>query len=257
MHPILFRLGPIRICTYGLMIAIGFLSAIAIIVYTAKRESLNTERLIDLAFFVILSGIVGARLLYVIMNLPEYLRSPLKIINITEGGLVIYGGIIAALIITIILIRRYSLPFWRTVDILTPALALAQGIGRIGCFFAGCCYGLPTQRPWGVIFRNPDSLAPLGVTLHPTQIYHAISNFSIFIILFYILRKRKDFDGQIFSLYLCLYPAGRFIMEFFRADSMIKLFGIINLTQGISLLVILGGICLYFGRKYYLTHLKV
>lgn len=249
MHPILFRIGPFTLYTYGFMIAVAFLVTISLIYYEAGREGLETAKFADFGFFVIISGIIGARLLYVLTNPSEYLKHPLKIIMIWEGGLIFYGGILAAMVTSIFLLKRYCLPFWQTMDVLAPALALAQAIGRIGCFMAGCCYGRISSLPWSVAFNNPNTLAPMGVDLHPTQLYHMFANLTVFSILFYILRKKRRFTGQVFCLYLCLYPVGRFLVEFFRGDSHIYLLGILNLTQVISIIILLSGIYLYFWRN--------
>lgn len=249
MHPILFSLGPVTLYTYGLAMALAFLAAIGIIFKEAKRENIDTTKLSDLGFTLIISGIIGARILFVIVNLPEYLSKPMKIIMVWEGGLIFYGGILGALLAGIIFIKRHSLPFWQVVDILAPALILAQAIGRIGCFMAGCCYGHATSLPWGVKFTNPNTLAPMGIFIHPTQLYHFFANITIFFLLYYFLRKKRTFTGQIFCLYLCLYPIGRFLIEFFRGDSRTFLIGPINLTQVISIVIFLGGIYLYLWRK--------
>jgi phosphatidylglycerol:prolipoprotein diacylglycerol transferase len=134
-------------------------------------------------------------------------------------------------------------------DVLAPPLVLAQAIGRMGCFMAGCCYGKPTEFPWAVTFKNPNTLAPMGVPLHPTQLYHSIANLIIFCILFFFIRKRKQFNGQILCLYLCMYSIARFFLEFFRGDIKIHVIGPLNLTQGFSLIIFLTGIALYWWLK--------
>jgi phosphatidylglycerol:prolipoprotein diacylglycerol transferase len=134
-------------------------------------------------------------------------------------------------------------------DVLAPALILAQGIGRIGCFMSGCCFGRPTELPWSVTFNNPNTLAPIGVSLHPTQLYHSFANFTVFFILFFLIVKRKHFTGQIVCLYLCLYSIARFFLEFFRGDAKIHLAGPLNLTQGISFIIFLTGFFLYWWLK--------
>ncbi|MBN2373897.1 prolipoprotein diacylglyceryl transferase [bacterium] len=249
MHPILFKIGPLTIYTYGLMIAVAFLAAIILAYYEAGREGMETARFADLGFFVIISGIIGARALYVLTNPSDYIKNPLKIIMIWEGGLIFYGGILAAMATSIFLLKKYRLPFWQTMDVLAPSLAIAQAIGRIGCFMAGCCYGRVCNLPWAVTFNNPNTLAPMSIQLHPTQLYHAFANLTVFMILFYILRKNRRFTGQIFCLYLCLYPIGRFLVEFFRGDSYIYFLGALNFTQGISIIIFLSGIYLYFYRN--------
>ena len=251
MHPILFKLGPFTIYTYGFFLAVAFLAATWLVCRLAKSEGLDPAKLIDIGFFGILWGIIGSRIFYIFMNFSEYVHEPLKVIKIWEGGLVFYGGILGGILSTIILIRKYRLPFWKTLDILAPALALAQFIGRIGCFMAGCCYGRPTQCPWAVTFKHPNTLAPIGVSIHPSQLYHSFANLMVFLILFNIYKKRRQFPGQVFSFYLCIYSIARFLMEFFRGDKKIHLWGPLNLTQGISMILLICGIFLYrYLRSY-------
>ena len=163
-----------------------------------------------------------------------------------EGGLVFYGGILGGILSTIFFLKKYGLPFWKTMDVLAPPLVLAQAIGRIGCFMAGCCYGKTTELPWAVTFNNPNTLAPKGLHLHPTQLYHSIANLTIFCILFFFVRKRKRFNGQVLCMYLFLYPLARFFLEFFRGDPKIHLIGPLNLTQGFSIIIFLIGVYLYW-----------
>lgn len=249
MYPLLFKIGPITLYTYGLTMVVAFLAAISLIYHEAKAQGLETAKLADLGFFVIISGIIGARILYILMNPTEYFTHPLKIFKVWEGGLIFYGGILGAMVITIFLLKRYRYPFWQMMDILAPALVLAQGIGRIGCFMAGCCYGRSACLPWAVTFNNPNTLAPIGISVHPTQLYHSFANLTIFSILIFILKKKRHFTGQVFCLYLCLYPVGRTLVEFFRGDCHIHLFGLLNLPQCISIVIFTGGIYLYWWRK--------
>lgn len=246
MYPILFKLGPITIYTYGFALAVGFLAATWLVYHEAGKEGLDTEKLSNLVFYAILSGIIGSRVLFILMNPSEYLVHPLKIFKLWEGGLVFYGGILGGILATLFMMKKYRLPYWKTLDILAPGLIMAQAIGRMGCFMAGCCYGKSSDVPWAVIFKNPKTLAPIGIPLHPTQLYHSIANLTVFCVLFYIMRKRKSFSGQIFSLYLCLYSLARFWVEFFRGDSRIYIMGRLNLTQGFSLMIFLSGIFLYW-----------
>ena len=134
-----------------------------------------------------------------------------------KGGLVFYGGLLASVIFAWYYINKHQLPLWKLADVLAPSLALGQAIGRWGCFFAGCCYGIRTDVPWAITFSDPKSLAPLDVALHPTQIYLSLNSLIIFGILLF-LRKHKSFDGQVFWAYGILYSIGRFIIEYFRGD---------------------------------------
>jgi len=249
MHPVLFQIGPITIYTYGVFVACGFILGISLALRQAKREGYDPQIILDLAFYVILAGIIGSRIFYVIQNLSSYKGSPLSVWKIWEGGLVFHGGLLFAIPVAWILIKRQNFSFWGMLDLFAPSLAIGQALGRIGCFFAGCCYGLPTQLPWGVTFTDPKSLALQGIPIHPTQLYHLSACLMIFLILIFF-RKPSRFTGQLSCLYLSLHSAFRFIIEFFRGDPRYWLWNqTITLTQVISSIVFLLAIFLYFYFK--------
>lgn len=228
MHPILFEIpkiefgdwviGPVPIRMYGLMIGIGFLLGIYLASHRAKKEGLNPDRVLDMGVYLLLAAIVGSRALYVLTSLPEFAANPLAVFAIWKGGLVFYGGLLAAAPIGIWYMRRHGLPVWKTADIMAPSVALGHAFGRLGCFFAGCCYGAQCNGPVGVTFSDPHSLAPLGVPLYPTQLMESGGEFLIFGALL-ILSKYKKFDGRLFWLYVLFYAVLRFIIEFFRGDA--------------------------------------
>jgi phosphatidylglycerol:prolipoprotein diacylglycerol transferase len=217
MLPILFRCGPLTIHTYGVLVAAGFLLAYAYVLRAARRHGIETEAMADLFFYALLSALVGARLLYVALNWRLFLYDPLAVVKIWQGGLVFYGGFVAAVPVVAWRVRRLGLGLLVIADMAAPALALAQAVGRLGCLCAGCCYGRPTELPFAVIFHHPDSLAPLEQPLHPTQAYHAAANGLLFVILWQTARRRPR-PGLVAGLYLLLYPVGRFVIEFFRGD---------------------------------------
>ena len=217
MHPILFKIGPITIYTYGVLIATAFFLGLALAVIQARMEGEDLHKIMDLGFYILLSAVVGSRLLYIAVEFREYLSNPLRIFKVWEGGLVFYGGFIMAMAVVIIYVKKNEMSLWKVGDILAPSVAIGQGVGRLGCFFAGCCYGRETDVPWAVIFKNPNTLAPMDVHLHPTQLYDSANGFIIFAALL-ILRKFKKFDGQLFWTYTLLYAVGRFIVEIFRGD---------------------------------------
>ncbi len=237
MHPILFRIGPLTIHTYGVLVATGFFLGLGLAMKTAGREGIGKEQILDLGFFILIAALVGSRLLFVITEWRYYLKNPIGILKLWEGGLVFYGGLLLAIPVAIFYIRRHSLPLWKTADIFAPAIAIGHSIGRLGCFAAGCCYGKPTDLPWAVTFSNPECLTPKGVPLHPTQLYESIGEFAIFIVLM-ITRRAKSFDGQLFWLYVMLYAPLRFLVEFFRGDDIRGfIYGRISVSQGISAIV--------------------
>ncbi|MBU0545336.1 MAG: prolipoprotein diacylglyceryl transferase [Proteobacteria bacterium] len=217
MFPVLLKIGPISIFTYGFFIAIGFLAGIFLATKEAKRLGADPEKIMDLCFYILIAAIFGSRLFYVVTSPEIFLKDPVEILKVWNGGLVFYGGFIAALITGIIYLRAKNIPVWKTADIMAPSVALAHFFGRIGCFFAGCCYGKYCDLPWAVTFNHTDSLAPTGIPLHPTQLYSALNNLAIFFLLWFF-RKRKKYDGQIFWMYVLLYGITRPVIETFRAD---------------------------------------
>ena len=238
MYPVLFRLGPVTIHTYGFFIALGFLIGLWVAAYYAKKESIPHARIVDLGFYILIAALVGSRFFFIIINAPYYLDRPLEILKIWEGGLVFYGGVLLAIPTAFWFVKKHSLGIWRTADVFAPGLAIGHALGRLGCFFAGCCYGKTAEAlPWGVIFTDPECLAPTDLLLHPTQLYESAGELLNFIILISLM-KYKKFHGQLFLSYLVLYSVLRFIVEFFRGD--IERGFIINgisIAQGISALI--------------------
>ncbi len=235
MHPVLFRFGNMAIYTYGLFIALGFFMGMTLAKAEARRLGRNPDRITDLCFFTLLAAIVGSRLFYVITAPDAFLRDPVEVFRIWNGGLVFYGGFLGAMAVAFVYIRHYRLPGWETADIMAPGIAFGHFLGRIGCFFAGCCYGKVTDVAWSFSFYHPDSLAPTRVPLHPTQIYSALSNLAIFAILWSV-RKKKRFDGQIFWLYVLVYGLARSIIEIYRGDFRGQhILGALSVSQAIGI----------------------
>jgi phosphatidylglycerol:prolipoprotein diacylglycerol transferase len=249
MHPIFFKLGPITIHTYGVFIALAFLLALITAQRQAARVGINKEIIVDVGFYAILSAIVGSRLLFILYEYDYYIAHPLDIFKIWQGGLVFYGGLFAAVTVTIIYLRMKKIQVLKVADIFAPSIALGQGIGRLGCFSAGCCFGKPTTIPWGVTFTNKLSLIPehlLGVKLHPTQLYESFGAFIIFIFLFFF-QKRQTFKGQILFLYSMLYGILRFITEFFRAkETQEIILEKFSFSQTVSVVIFIGSVIMLF-----------
>lgn len=243
MHPILFRLGPLTLHTYGFLVAAGFLTGIAFAVIQAKKEGIPSDKIIDLGFYIILAAIIGSRLLFILINAGHYIANPLDIFKIWEGGLVFYGGILLAVPTAIWYVTKNRLGLWNTADIFAPSIAIGHAFGRLGCFAAGCCYGKAAAAlPWGVIFTDPDCLAPTNVALHPTQLYESAGEFINFLILI-SLRRYRTFNGQLFMSYLVLYSVLRFTVEFFRGDvERGFIFQNLSVSQGISIAMLLTGV---------------
>lgn len=237
MHPILMEIGSLTLYTYGLFLALGFMAAIWFTKKNAVFYDISHETVSDLFFVILIFSLVGARLLYVIIGWESYRDNFLDIFRIWNGGLVFFGGFIAATLAAVAFCRIKGIAVWKTADVLAPGLALGHGIGRLGCLFAGCCYGRTCELPFAIRFTHPDSLAPLNVLLHPTQVYMVISNLILFFILLAV-QKHKRFDGMVFLSYVMLYSAFRSVIEFFRGDFRGDFFfEFISLSQGIGFVV--------------------
>jgi phosphatidylglycerol:prolipoprotein diacylglycerol transferase len=222
MHPILFDLGPATIYTYGVLLAAAYLLGLRMAMVRAKRRGLDEARVLDLGIYIIISALVGAKLLLVVTDFRTYLSSPSELITLARSGGVFYGGLILAVSVALWYIRRIGLPLWTTCDVFAPGIALGHVVGRFGCFFAGCCWGKPTDVPWAITFTNPYAAAnvgtPLNVPLHPTQLYEAGAEALILFILLASERRGRPYPGRTFWLYMLLYAISRFIIEFYRND---------------------------------------
>jgi phosphatidylglycerol---prolipoprotein diacylglyceryl transferase len=237
MHPILINIGSLNLYTYGLFVAIGFLTAMQVSKINAKSHGISRETISDIFFVILISAIVGARLLYVLINLDFYKNNLLAVFQIWNGGLVFFGGFLAAVLASLVYLKKLDLNVWKTADIIAPGIAIGHAVGRIGCLFAGCCYGKVCQLPFAIQFTHPRSLAPLNIYLHPTQIYSMISNLILFFMLLW-LQKRKKFDGMVFLIYIMLYSLFRSFIEFFRGDFRGDFFlDFISMSQGIGFVV--------------------
>ena len=249
MHPDLFSIGPLTIHTYGLFVAVGFAVALLVTIKIGKARGLESPQIMDMGFIIILCAIIGSRLGYVLLNLTHYVHHPLDFFKIWEGGLVFSGGLVLVVLVMTWYVRRQKLPFWRMADLWAPAIAVGQAIGRIGCFMAGCCYGKPTDLKWGVVFSHPQSLAPLNVCLHPTQLYSALAGFITFAVLM-LLTAKKQFDGQVFIWFIILHSSTRLFIERFRGDDRGLIPGTeMSITQLTTLLLLIGAVITLFVIK--------
>src|SRR5712691_6703422 len=225
MHPRLFTTPFFTLHTFGLLLAGGYMAAWWWLTREGRREGLDVDALASLGLWAIVGAILGAKALMIVRALPEYTAAPSEMFSLsvlTSAG-DFYGAFIGALIASALFFWRHPrLPFWRAADLCGPAIALGQAIGRIGCFMAGDDYGRPTDLPWAVAFTDPDAAriggAPLGVPLHPVQLYESIVCLALFAVLVR-LSRRKQFDGQVILAYTLLYAIARFVLEFFRGDA--------------------------------------
>jgi phosphatidylglycerol:prolipoprotein diacylglycerol transferase len=256
MYPELFRIGNFPINTYGVFLALAFLCAILITVKLAARDGLPREKIYDLCLWMLLSSLVGSKILMLFTE-PEYREHPWQLLSLDflRSGGVFYGGLIGAILSGYFLMSRYRLPWWKTADACAPGIAIGNFFGRQGCFAAGCCWGKPTTLPWGVKFTelgHEITGVPVGVPLHPTQLYESFAMLIVFFFLLW-LHKHRRFNGQVILFYALLYSIIRFAIEFLRDDPRGDLFGLTTLTglstsQIISIIVGAGAVALLIVR---------
>jgi len=240
VYPRLLELGPITVYTYGVLLAAAYLFGLQLARVRAKQRGLDANRVLDLGIYIIISALVGAKLLLLITDFKSFTADPRELLTLARSGGVFYGGLIVAVIVALWYIRRVGLPLWTTCDVFAPGIALGHVVGRFGCLFAGCCFGKPTTRPWGITFTDPFAAAnvgtPLGVPLHPTQLYEAGAELLILVILLVTERKGRPFAGRTFWLYMLLYAISRFIIEFYRGDDRGAV-GMFSTSQFISIVL--------------------
>jgi phosphatidylglycerol:prolipoprotein diacylglycerol transferase len=241
MHPILFEVGDWPVYSYGVLLAAAYLAALQLAVVRARRLGIDGTKIMDLGIYLIIAALVGAKLMLIAIDFRYFVNQPREILSLVRAGGVFYGGLIAALAVAIWLVRRYDLRLWTTADLFAPGIALGHVIGRFGCLLAGCCYGRPTSVPWAITFTNPAAAAnvgtPLGVPLHPTQLYDAGAELLILIALLITERRGRPFAGRTFWLYVLLYGISRFIIEFYRGDDRGVILGV-STSQFVSLIAV-------------------
>jgi phosphatidylglycerol:prolipoprotein diacylglycerol transferase len=248
VHPQLFHFGRFFLPTYGFLVSLGVLLGLWISVRNSERLGIDGEKAWNLGILVVLCGIVGAKVLYVINDWSDYASHPRDIFSIStlQAGGVFSGGLIAAFIAAAWYVRKHHMPAFGTCDAFAPGLALGHAIGRVGCFAAGCCYGKPTHHFWGVTFTNPLANAitgtPLNIPLEPTQLFESAVELANFFFLMWLLKRRK-FEGQVFGAFLFIYGVARFFLEYLRDDpGRGSVFGgVMTGTQLIAVGLVIGG----------------
>jgi phosphatidylglycerol:prolipoprotein diacylglycerol transferase len=257
MHPRLLTTPFFTLHTFGLLLALAYIAAFWWLTREGRRTGLDADALASLGFSAIVGAIIGAKVLMIVRDFPEYAAAPSEIfsLSVLASAGDFYGGFIGGLIASGMFFWRHpELPFWRTADLCGPAIALGQAIGRIGCFMAGDDYGRPTSLPWAVTFSDPDAAriggAPLGVPLHPVQLYESIVCLVLFAVLVR-LSRRKRFDGEVILAYTLMYAIARFVLEFFRgdADRGFVFGGVLSTSQFIASLLGPVAIALWFVRR--------
>ena len=240
MYPRLLELGPMTVYTYGVLLAAAYLLGLKLAMNRAKARGLDAVRVLDLGIYIIISALIGAKLLLLVTDFQAFRNDPRELLTLARSGGVFYGGLILAVVVALWYIRRTGLPLWTTCDVFAPGIALGHAIGRFGCFFAGCCYGKPTSLPWGITFSDPFAAAnvgtPLGVHLHPTQLYEAGAELLILFALLVTEKKGRPYAGRTFWFYILLYAISRYVIEFFRGDERGAV-GIFSTSQFISVIL--------------------
>jgi phosphatidylglycerol---prolipoprotein diacylglyceryl transferase len=241
MIPVLYSIGPIRIHSYGLLVALGVLTAVFIVRKNALKVALNPDLMVDIALGVVLAGFIGARLFYVGLYWSYFKDQPLEILMLWKGGIVLYGGLMGGLFAFYIYSKLHQISFLKLLDLFLPAALLAQGFGRIGCFLNGCCYGAETKLPWAVSFPFSDHY------VHPTQLYSSFYCFGIALFLLHLFSKQPA-TGVVAGYYFLLYGSGRFVLEFFRGDNPAAVF-CLTVPQLMSIAVVLVGLIILRTRR--------
>ncbi|WP_287492898.1 prolipoprotein diacylglyceryl transferase [Sellimonas sp.] len=243
----LLTIGGLTVHGYGLMIGIGFIAAYLMTEFRARKYRMNTDIVFTLFISSVVFGLLGAKVLYYLTILDRVIKDPGAILDEMEG-FVVYGGIIGGVLAGYVVCRIKKEKFWQYFDLIAPAIALAQGFGRIGCLLAGCCYGKETDSPLSITFHTSD-FAPNDVALIPTQIYSSILDFLNCIVLCLIARYAKK-ERTVSGCYLIFYSTGRFILEFFRGDLERGSVGVLSTSQFISIFIfVIGAAILFTGKK--------
>lgn len=263
MHPVLFKIGWFEAHSYGLALMVSFLLGIYLSVVRARKQGIDPNTIIDLSIVIIISSLVGSRILYVVFHLEEFRGNWISVINPIQSdgsvgiyGLTVLGGIVLCIITCFIYLKVKNLPILKIFNILTPGIALGTGITRIGCFFHGCCFGTECSNFLGVVFppNSPANVIYGGNPVHPAQLYASFLGFLVFVLII-TLEKNKFFSDKAFFLYLALYGISRFIVDMFRyyEESMVLLdfdaFSV-SVNQGISILMLVIGVSAIVYFKY-------
>jgi phosphatidylglycerol:prolipoprotein diacylglycerol transferase len=254
MFPRLVHVGSFYLPTYGVVLVIAYLTGVWLLRRKALAAGLPDQKILDLSLYLLAAAILGAKAMLLIVDVLK--GEPITFLGVVRSAGVFYGGFILAAALGIWYLRKHHLPAWTVADMGAPSIALGEAIGRWGCFAAGCCYGKEWHGPWAVTFTDPFAQenvgTPLGVPLHPTQVYLSLNAFLIFVVLQWAYR-RKTFDGEIFWLYVLLYSITRGIIEIWRGD-LVRGFvipGVLSTSQFIGILAALTslGMLFYLSRR--------
>ena len=224
-----------------MLLALAYLAGLQLAVVRARRRQIDATKVMDLGIYLIIAALVGAKLMLIAVDFDYFRSQPRELLSLVRAGGVFYGGLLAALGVGLVLVRRYKLDAWTVADLTAPGIALGHVIGRLGCLLAGCCYGRPTDVPWAITFTNPAAATnvgtPLNTPLHPTQLYDAGAELLIMILLLVTERRGRPFAGRTFWLYMLLYAISRYIIENYRGDERGMVLGMAT-SQFVSILIV-------------------
>jgi phosphatidylglycerol:prolipoprotein diacylglycerol transferase len=245
MYPELLHIGPLTIYTYGLMMATAFLVCYLILKREITKRGDNPEIASNIVFWAAIGGILGSKVLYMIEYFQDVIEDPVGMI-FSGAGLVFHGGLIGGTLAVVLVIRKAKKSVGDYADFIGPVLLIGQGIGRIGCFFAGCCHGMKCNLPWGIVF--PYASPPANYPVHPTQLYETIINFSLFFLLVKVIHPKMTRVGMTFAIYLMLAGTERFLLEFIRVNPKVAL-GLSSAQYTSIALIVVGLIIALFFTK--------
>ena len=241
MYPRLLELGPITIYSYGVLLAAAYLIGLWMAVRRANAAGLDGSRVLDMGIWVIIAALVGAKALLFVVDFRHFTSSGEAFLSLLRSGGVFYGGLIAAGLVCIQQLRTHRLQIWPAGDLFAPGIAAGYMVGRLGCLMAGCCYGRPTDVAWAITFTDPAAAlnvgTPLGVPLHPTQLYESVAGLVILVALLATERRGRVFAGRTFWRFVLLYGVSRFVIEFFRGDDRGAV-AVLSTSQFISLVLV-------------------
>ena len=256
MHPILFELGQFPVYTYGVLLAAAYLLGLQFAIVRGRKRGLDPNRTMDLGIWIIISALIGAKALLLIVEFDTFKSNPRELMTLLRSGGVFYGGLIAAVTVALWYLWRHRMPMWTVTDVFAPGIALGHVIGRLGCLFAGCCFGIRAESlPWAITFRSEYAAqnvgTPLNVPLHPTQLYEAGAELLILILLLVTEGKGRPFPGRTFWGYMFLYGVSRFIIEFYRGDAR-GMVGTLSTSQFVSVIIVPLSIIMlvYLSRRF-------
>jgi phosphatidylglycerol:prolipoprotein diacylglycerol transferase len=257
MRPVLFHIGSFPLRSYGLMVAAAFVFGLLLARRRARAQGLDPDMIIDMVFFVMLTSIAGARLTYVVAHWGYYVNDIARAFKVWDGGLTLYGGVTTGVVVGFLFFKRRGVDPWLGVDVAAPALALGIGIGRIGCFLNGCCFGRECDLPWAVTFAAGSGAANVfpGIAIHPTQIYESLAAFAVMAVLLIVDRK-KPFDGFLLTLLLILLAVYRLFVDplrYYASISMVIENGALSVTRnqlfGLVVILVSSGFMVYLSKR--------